>query len=60
MLEAFGCSADREAHNRHGGFCASNMSKEQMKDYDPTIFTIYKGKLYLCSTPEAMQESLRP
>jgi hypothetical protein len=32
------------------------MSKGQMKDCDPTIFSIYKGKLYLCSTPEAMQD----
>ncbi len=26
-----------------------------MQDCDPTIFTVYKSKLYLCSTPESMQ-----
>jgi YHS domain-containing protein len=41
---------------QYGGFCADSMSKRQKKDSDPTVFTIYKGKLYLCSSPAAMQD----
>jgi YHS domain-containing protein len=47
---------DRNPSNyvpQYGGFCAYNMTKGQMQDCDPTVFFIYKGKLYLCSSPEA-------
>jgi YHS domain-containing protein len=43
---------------QYGGFCANRMAKGQRKDIDPTVFYIYKGKLYVCSTPAAKKEFL--
>ncbi|MBW0000044.1 MAG: hypothetical protein JO015_13160 [Verrucomicrobia bacterium] len=41
---------------QYGGFCANRMSKGERKDIDPNVFYIYKGKLYVCSSPAAMKE----
>ena len=37
-------------------FCADNVSKGELKDIDPSVFFIYKGKLYVCSAADAMKE----
>jgi YHS domain-containing protein len=44
---------------QYGGFCANSMAKGQRKDIDPKVFYIYKGKLYVCSTPAAAKEFSR-
>jgi YHS domain-containing protein len=44
---------------QYGGFCANTMSKGGMKDSDPNVFSVYKGKLYVCSAPEALKEFSR-
>jgi YHS domain-containing protein len=41
---------------QYGGFCADSMSKKKLKDTDPNVFFIYKGKLYVCSSPAAVKE----
>ena len=41
---------------QYGGFCANSMSKNKLKDIDPNVFFIYKGKLYVCSSPAAVKE----
>jgi YHS domain-containing protein len=41
---------------QYGGFCANSMSKRKLRDIDPNQFLIYKGKLYVCSGPEAIKE----
>ena len=41
---------------QYGGFCANRMAKGQRKDIDPNVFYIYKGKLYVCSSPAAAKE----
>ena len=41
---------------QYGGFCANSMSKKKLKASDPNNFFIYKGKLYVCSTPVAIKE----
>jgi YHS domain-containing protein len=41
---------------QYGGFCASHLSKGQLKDSDPTAFLIYKGKLYVCSGVDSAKE----
>ena len=38
-----------------GGFCVHGMSLGQQNPGDPTLFTIHKGRLYVCSTPEAVK-----
>jgi YHS domain-containing protein len=38
---------------QYGGFCAHGMSLGKQNPGDPTLFTIHKGKLYLCSDPAA-------
>ncbi|MBV9491553.1 MAG: hypothetical protein JO069_17825, partial [Verrucomicrobia bacterium] len=43
---------------QYGGFCANRMAKGQRRDIDPTVFYIYKGKLYVCSTRAAAKEFL--
>jgi hypothetical protein len=32
------------------------VSKGELKDIDPSVFFIYKGKLYVCSAADAMKE----
>jgi YHS domain-containing protein len=41
---------------QYGGFCASSMSKNRLKDSDPNNFFIYKGKLYVCSSQNAVKQ----
>jgi YHS domain-containing protein len=41
---------------QYGAFCADNVSKGELKDIDPSVFFIYKGKLYVCSAADAMKE----
>jgi YHS domain-containing protein len=41
---------------QYGGYCAYSMSKGKRHDIDPKAFHIYKGKLYVCQTPEQMKE----
>ena len=38
-----------------GGFCVHGMSMGKQNPGDPTLFTIHKGKLYLCSDPAAVK-----
>jgi YHS domain-containing protein len=60
----FSSSANRATFNRnpakytpqYGGFCANGMKNRQANDVDPTVFFILKGKLYVCSSPEAEKE----
>jgi YHS domain-containing protein len=56
--------ADKAAFDRnpsryvpqYGGFCADYMRKGELRDIDPTIFFIYKRKLYVCSAADAIKE----
>ena len=41
---------------QYGGFCANSMAHGRKSDSDPNVFFIYKGKLYVCSTPAAKAE----
>ena len=41
---------------QYGAFCAYHMSKKELRDSDPTVFFIYKGKLYVCADTNAMKE----
>jgi len=41
---------------QYGGFCANSMTKGERKDIDPKVFRVYKGKLYVCSSPKALSE----
>jgi YHS domain-containing protein len=38
---------------QYGGYCANSMSKGKLKDIDPNVFFIYKGKLYVCASEKA-------
>jgi YHS domain-containing protein len=40
----------------YGGYCANSLRKGVLKNGDPNIFYIYKGKLYFCSTKAAAEE----
>jgi YHS domain-containing protein len=37
---------------QYGGFCAASMSRGKLADIDPNVFFVYKGKLYVCSSPK--------
>jgi len=41
---------------QYGGYCAYSMSKGERHDIDPKAFHIYKGKLYVCGSPEQLRE----
>jgi YHS domain-containing protein len=41
---------------QYGGYCAYSMSKGERHNIDPKAFHIYKGKLYVCETPEQMKK----
>jgi YHS domain-containing protein len=41
---------------QYGAFCAGYVRKGELRDIDPTVFFIYKGKLYVCSAADAMKE----
>jgi len=45
-----------EFEPQYGGYCAYSMSKGERHDIDPKAFHIYKGKLYVCGTPEQMKK----
>jgi YHS domain-containing protein len=34
---------------QYGGYCANGMSQGKLSDIDPSVFFIYKGKLYVCT-----------
>ena len=38
---------------QYGGYCAHSMLKRKLADIDPNVFLVYKGKLYVCSSPKA-------
>jgi YHS domain-containing protein len=38
---------------QYGGYCANSMTKRKLKASDPNVFSVYKGKLYVCSSPSA-------
>ena len=40
---------------QYGGFCAESMTRRELKDTDPNAFFVYKGKLYVCSSPAAVK-----
>ncbi|HEX7194205.1 MAG TPA: YHS domain-containing (seleno)protein [Chthoniobacterales bacterium] len=35
---------------QYGGFCAESLSRGKLRDIDPNVFFVYKGKLYVCSS----------
>jgi YHS domain-containing protein len=41
---------------QYGGFCANSMKNRKAVAADPTVFFVVKGKLYVCSSPEAEKE----
>ena len=41
---------------QYGAFCAGYVRKGELRDIDPTVFFIYKRKLYVCSADDAMKE----
>jgi YHS domain-containing protein len=41
---------------QYGGYCAHSMMKRKLADIDPNVFFVYKGKLYVCSSPKAGKE----
>jgi YHS domain-containing protein len=60
----FASEADKAAFDKdsakyapqYGGFCAYGVVKGALDDYeDLFVFTIYKGKLYLCGNPGALE-----
>ena len=38
---------------QYGGYCANSMTKRKLRDIDPNVFYINKGKLYVCSNSKA-------
>jgi YHS domain-containing protein len=60
----FASETDKEDFDRdpskfepqYGGFCANSVAHGRKSDSDPNAFFIYKGKLYVCSTPAAKAE----
>jgi YHS domain-containing protein len=40
---------------QYGGYCANSMTKRKLADSDPNVFLVYKGKLYVCSSPKAQK-----
>lgn len=63
----FASRADKAAFDKnpakfepqYGGFCANSMSKGKLKDIDPSVFYIYKGKLYVCESSAGVNEFRR-
>jgi YHS domain-containing protein len=41
---------------QYGGFCANSIKNRKAVAADPTVFFVVKGKLYVCSSPEAEKE----
>ena len=40
----------------YGGYCANSLKKGKLKNGDPNVFYIHKGKLYFCSTKQTAEE----
>jgi YHS domain-containing protein len=40
---------------QYGAYCANSMTKRKLVDSDPNVFMVYKGKLYVCSSPKARE-----
>jgi YHS domain-containing protein len=60
----FASEADKDAFEKdsvkyapqYGGFCAYGVAKGALDDFeDLFVFTIYKGRLYLCGNPGALE-----
>ena len=41
---------------QYGAFCANYVKKGELRDIDPTVFFIYKSKLYVCSAADEAKE----
>jgi len=41
---------------QYGGFCANGMANRKANDIDPNVFFVVKGKLYVCSSPDAEKQ----
>jgi YHS domain-containing protein len=41
---------------QYGGFCANGVKNNNLRDADPTVFFIVKGKLYVCESHAAERE----
>jgi YHS domain-containing protein len=41
---------------QYGGYCAYSMSRGERHDIDPKAFRIYKGKLFVCGSPEQLRK----
>jgi YHS domain-containing protein len=60
----FTSAADKAAFDKnpsryvpqYGAFCANYVRKGELRDVDPTVFFIYKGKLYVCSAADEAKE----
>jgi hypothetical protein len=52
---AFGKNPSRYVP-QYGGFCAYHLSKGTLVDSDPSVFFIYKSKLYVCSAPDGVEK----
>jgi YHS domain-containing protein len=60
----FASAADKAAFDKnpsryvpqYGAFCANYVKKGELRDIDPTVFFIYKSKLYVCSAADEAKE----
>jgi YHS domain-containing protein len=41
---------------QYGGFCANSMAHGERHDINPTVFRVYKDKLYVCSSQKALSD----
>jgi len=41
---------------QYGGFCANGVKNNNLRDADPRVFFILKGKLYVCESRAAEKE----
>jgi YHS domain-containing protein len=41
---------------QYGAFCANYVKKGELRDIDPTVFFIYKSRLYVCSAAAEAKE----
>jgi YHS domain-containing protein len=63
----FASAADKAAFDKnptryvpqYGAFCANYVRKGELHDIDPTVFFIYKSKLYVCSAADEAKEFRR-
>jgi YHS domain-containing protein len=60
----FASAADKAAFDKnpsryvpqYGGFCANHLRRRELADIDPTAFSVYKGKLYVCHGADDLKE----